>query len=271
MTLLVTGIAGTEADGTLGGAGAAAAIAAAPLMRVQLWARLGAQPAGAREAIRRRGLDLAGISWEGPPVQVAPTGSGPGPFLPEVEPTSAEDLRAVLCTPLPSAEAVRATRAISLLQPPLRLALVAPGAPPPAGTGIAIARAVDAAALTGTPAGDLLAAARALQGLGPKTVVITGGVLGGLIVHGDLVTTYPALPLPPSPAAADAPLAAVVAGALAGWCAGAGGDFAAVKRGCALGSALAGVVVQGGLRRLMAMDRAQCLERFNRLRRAHRA
>ena len=58
----------------------------------------------------------------------------------------------------------------------------------------------------------------------------------------------------------------------AAWCAGAGkADFRAVKRACAMASAVGGICAQGqGPLKLLAADRKEYLERFNRLRRAEK-
>ncbi len=270
-TLLVAGPAGSDADGLLAGEGLLAAIAAAPLIRVQLWARAGAQARGFLGLLERRGVDASGLGLDGPPVR-CPAGSrpAPAPFLPELEPTSAEGLGGSLLLGLDGAEAQRAQAAILTLAPPLQVqvcehVLPAANAPPT----LVVARLSSACRLTQTS--DALAAARAIQACGVKSVVITAGMLGGVLVHGELATTYAAAPIHEAPVAGGGRASAVFAGALAGWCVGDGADFSALRRGCGIASAVAGIMVQGGVKRLMAADRAQCLERFNRLRRTSKA
>jgi sugar/nucleoside kinase (ribokinase family) len=262
MTLLVAGALGLDADGLLAGAGGYAAIAAAPLSQVQLWTRAGDLPAQARAVLERRDIDLAGVGWEGPVPRIAADAPPAAPLLPEIEPTSAEGLRAVLAIGL-GAEEGRARAAAARLGSPVLIVAdpAAPGAALEADVlVIALERALAATATT-----DPLAAARRLRADGAKAVVVTAGLLGGVIAYGDLATTYPALPVPPR---GDAGPAAAFAGALAGWCAGAGADFRALKRGCAIASAVAGLCAHGaGPKRLLAENREGYLERFNRLRR----
>ncbi len=102
-------------------------------------------------------------------------------------------------------------------------------------------------------------------------MILTCGALGGVIAHGELCTTYPSLPQVPEANLPSGAALAAFAGTLAGWCAGAGVDFSGLKRGAAVASAVGGLLAHGGVRRLMGADRAQCLERFNRLRRAAKA
>jgi hypothetical protein len=277
-TLLVAGPAACAADGLIAGVGQLAAIAAAPLIRVQLWARLGAHPSQLGQLLERRGVDGSGIGWEGPPVTILPGGRAePPPLLPEVEPTSAEGLGGSLVLGLAGDEARRAHAAIARLAPDARMEVIEGSLPAGDPPTVAIARVT--AAMSLTDSGDALAAARSIQRLGVKSVVVTAGLLGGLIVHGELATTYPAMPIADarrSAAAGDGvgesgDALAVFAGVLAGWCVGDGADFAALRRGCAIASAVAALMVQGGVKRVMAADRTQYLERFNRLRRTAKA
>lgn len=265
MTLLVAGPLGLDEDGLIAGAGAMAAIAAAPFWRTQLWSRAGKLPEPLRGILERRGIDLAGVEWNGPVPVVGAERTAPGPFLPELEPTSAEDLRAVLIAGLDTGEARRAVAAAERLKAPL---LVVHGLAQ-AGERPADVLVAPLSAALGDGAGDALAAARRLQRSGSKAVVLTAGELGGLIVYGDKSATYPCAPVPRGRVHG---LGFAFAGALAAWCAGAGADFTALKRACAVASAVAAEAVGGpGSRRLLAADRAQCLDRFNRLRRATKA
>ena len=99
-------------NGLLGGVGLYAAIAAAPLARTQLWSRAGNGINNQLKAIiTRHGIDLAGVSWDGPTPHGGPNGFEPGgPLLPDIEPTDAASLGAVLLIGLPPDEWRRAQR-----------------------------------------------------------------------------------------------------------------------------------------------------------------
>jgi sugar/nucleoside kinase (ribokinase family) len=277
MTLLVAGPAGVDAQGLIAGSGLLAAVAAAPLASVQLWSRTGTFSQPVRELLARRGLDLSGVDFSGAVTVVSSDGAlpaGSGHPLGGFEPTSADGLTAVLIIgldPLATQQALRCARA---LQAPIvicahapELDLALPGAAPaePAShlCDLRIESLAEAMRLTGTQ--DVLAAAHALQAAGAKAAVVTAGALGGLLVYGDRAVSYPVQPVVREHAGSG--VAAAFAGALAGWCAGAGADFTALKRGCATASVVAGILAAGGPKRLLAADRAQYLERFNRLRR----
>ncbi len=260
-----------ETMGLIGGAGGYAAIAAAPLSSVQLWARGGGDyPVAAREVLGRHHIDLAGIGWDGAMPRVASLTEAPtpGPLLPDIEPTSAEKLGAALVVGLPAAEAERALAVIAPLKP--QAVLVAPWVFDArhlercCTVADALIMPLDRA-LAATGTADALKAGRRLRELGAKAVVLTVGMLGGVIVYGDKATTYPALPVE---AGSSTGTGAAFAGALAGWCAGNGADFRAIKRGCAMASAVAGLCAQGeGPKKLLVAHRDQYMERFNRLRR----
>jgi len=289
MTLLIAGALGIDAEGMIAGAGGLAAIAAAPLSSVQLWSRGGALAAHPREILARRQIDLSGVTWDGAvPVfgadgrQHEPGGAALG----SCEPTSADGLRAVLVIGLAAAEEVQALRAARALAAPLVIVANSAQLAPLAGVAVRSgqpARPMAAAdpdaddtmidvrietlavglRLTGTT--DALSAAKALQAAGAKAVVLTAGMLGGLLVFGDRAVSFSVQAIPEVPGSRGA--LAAFAGALAGWCEGAGANYTALMRGCTTAGVVAGFLVQGGVKRLLGADRAQYLERFNRLRR----
>ncbi|MBA3697664.1 MAG: hypothetical protein H0W78_02185 [Planctomycetes bacterium] len=267
-----------QGKGLLGGAGGYAAIAAAPLAHTQLWARGGKDiTPQVRGILEHRRIDLTGVDWTG-----ATTRGGPGVprttgyALPEVEPTQAEDLGAVLIADLAPDEWRRAVRVVQALPGGETRSLVAAPnindlederfrAEVCAAADVLIVPAAQAVALTVTI--DVLAAGRALESLGAKCVILTAGPLGGLIVYRQKTTTYPALPVETVDGNG---VGAAFAGALAAWLTGAGkDDFKAIKRGCAVASGVASICAQGfGPKKLLGADRKEYLERFNRLRRA---
>jgi sugar/nucleoside kinase (ribokinase family) len=281
-TLLIAGPLALDdlpsGKGLLGGVGGYAAMAAAPLATTQLWCRGGSDLTPyLKDLLGRRGIDLAGVSFTGPTPRGGAEGFVPGgPLLPEVEPTTADDLGGVLLIGLPPDEMRRALRVVQSLPGAAGRTLFV--SPRPAdladagfrrellgATDVLVLSVARACALTAcaTP----LAAARALQGDGAKAVVLTAGQLGGLLTYGQKATTYPALPIDTVDAYG---VSAAFAGALAGWCAGAGkADFRALKRGCAVASSVGGICAQGpGPKKLLAADRKEILERYNRLKRA---
>ncbi|MBA2479435.1 MAG: hypothetical protein H0V44_02140 [Planctomycetes bacterium] len=256
-----------DARALIGGAGAYAAIAGAPLATTQLWAQAGSGfPPQARTIFENHRIDLAGVSWDG-------TSASAAVSLPEIEPTSAEDLGAAAVVRLGPAEAERAFAVIARLgQRPT--VVVAPHRACDRGHLQACAQAADilvlplavAAALAGGV--DALAAGMWVRDLGAKAVVLTAGILGGLIIYGDKAVTYASMPMPKGSSRGTG---AAFSGALAGWCAGEGADFRAIKRGCAMASAVAGICDQGvGPKKLLAAGRKEYIERFNRLRRTNK-
>lgn len=266
-----------QQNGLLGGVGGYAAIAAAPLAPTQLWCRGGTEISHQmKDLLEKRRIDLAGVEWEGPTPRGRATGfTAGGPLLAEAEPTSADGLGGVLLIGLPPDETRRALRVIAALPDGEdRLLIVSPRpadlADPAfrkellAVTDVLVLSVAKALSLTGetTP----LAAAQAFQADGAKAVVLTASQLGGLISYQGKATTYPALPVA---AVCKAGVSAAFPGALAAWIAGTGRcDFATLKRGCAMASAVGGLCAQGiGPKRLLAANRDEYLERFNRLRR----
>jgi sugar/nucleoside kinase (ribokinase family) len=264
-----------QAKGLLGGAGGYAAMAAAPLAHTQLWAR-GGHDIGpqVRGILERRGIDLAGVDWNGPTIRAGAKALPPA--LPEVEPTQADDLGAVLLVGLAPDEWRRAQRVVQALPGSEGRSLVAAPvisdlederfrAEVCGAADVLILPAAQAVALTVTV--DVLAAGRAFESLGAKCVILTAGPLGGLIVYRQKATTYPALPVETIDGTG---VGAAFAGVLAAWLTGAGkDDFRAIKRGCAVASGVAGICAQGiGPKKLLGADRKEYLERFNRLRRA---
>jgi sugar/nucleoside kinase (ribokinase family) len=267
-----------QAKGMLGGAGGYAAMAAAPLAHTQLWARGGKDiTPQVRAILERRGIDLAGATWDGPTIHSGkPQPQAYQPALPDVEPTEAEDVGAVLVIGLAPDEWRRAIRVVQGLPGADGRSLVA--APKPsdlederfrsevcAAADVLIIPAAAAVALTVTT--NPFDAARALGSLGAKCVILTAGPLGGLILYRQKATTYPALPVETVDGTG---VSASFAGALGAWLTGAGkDDFRAIKRGCAVASGVAGICAQGiGPKKLLGADRKEYLERFNRLRRA---
>jgi sugar/nucleoside kinase (ribokinase family) len=266
-----------QAKGLLGGAGGYAAMAAAPLAHTQLWSRGGQDiTPQVRSILERRPIDLSGVEWTGPTRRGGTRAAGDAPALPEVEPTQADDLGAVLLTGLGPDEWRRALRVVQALPGAERRSLVAQPlvgdlederfrAEVCAAADVLVVPAAAAVALTVTV--DVFAAGRALGSLGAKCVILTAGPLGGLIVYRQKATTYPALPVETIDGTG---VGAAFAGALAAWLTGAGkDDFRAIKRGCAVASGVAGICAQGvGPKKLLGADRKEYLERFNRLRRA---
>jgi len=266
--------------GLLGGVGGYAAIAAAPLARTQLWCRGGADIGPQLRAIlTQRGLDLAGVSWDGPTPRGRATGFEPGgPVLPpDLEPTEAGRLGAVLLIGLPPAEWRRATGVINALEGSATRPVIASPRPSDledpafraevcAGAEVLVLSAAQALRLTG--AASPLAAGEALVAQGAKSVALTAGQLGGLLVYRQKSTTWPALPVP---TVDKSGVSAAFPGALAAWVAGGGADFSALKRACAMASAVGSICAQGiGPKKLLGASREEYLDRFNRLRRAHK-
>lgn len=263
--------------GLLGGVGGYAAIAAAPLAPTQLWCRGGTDIGPqVRSLLTQRHIDLAGVDWVGATPRGRATGFEPGGnLLPSSEPTSAEGLGGVLLIGLPPEEMRRALRVVGKLPGGEDRSLIV--SPRPADLADATYRkellaVTDVLVLSVskaiglTDADSPLGAALALQRDGAKTVVLTAGQLGGLIAYGAKHTTYPALPVPTIDRSG---VSAAFPGALAAWIAGTGrADFGTVKRGCAVASAVGSICSQGiGPKKLLGADRAEYLDRFNRLRR----
>ena len=95
-------------------------------------------------------------------------------------------------------------------------------------------------------------------------MAITAGVFGGLLAYQGKLTTWNAWPVDTTHAGA----LPAFAGALAAWCAGSDKtDFATIKRGLGVASAVGSLYAQGGIRRLLASRREEYLERFTKLRR----
>jgi hypothetical protein len=266
-TLLLAGpFTCAPGDALPGGAGAWAAAAAAPFAHTQWWGRAPAHaPAPVRHLVERRGLDLAGFIWDGVD----------GSNLPEVEPTSADGLAAVLLIDLPPAEMTRALAVVARLgDRDRRTLVVAPPADIDRAGLAALATAADvlvlrqAAACAATGTGDPLAAALAVRKLGIKTVALTAGMLGGVLCYGDRVVNWPAGPVAETPGAPGR-CAAAFAGAFASWCTS-GADFTGVKRACAVAGVVAALAAHNP-RGLWSAKREDLVERFERLRRLHKS
>jgi sugar/nucleoside kinase (ribokinase family) len=266
-----------SAKGLLGGAAGYAAMAAAPLANTQLWSRGGADiTPQVRGILERRGVDIAGVSWSG---ATSRNGQLVAPLLSDLEPTDAGDLTAVLLIGLAGEEWQRALTVIRALPGgDQRTVVVAPYDVDLSDAQVLaeICAAADVLimplprALALTNAVDAFAAGRDLGALGAKCVLLTAGPLGGLIVYRQKATTFHALPIETVEPTGIGP---AFAGALAAWLTGAGkDDFRAIKRGCAVASGVASICAQGqGPLKLLAADRKEYLERFNRLRRAAKA
>ena len=263
--------------GLLGGVGAYAAIAATPLAPTQLWCRAGTDlPPQVKGLLETRHIDLSGVDWVGPTPRGTATGfiSG-GSVLPVIEPTSADNLGGVLLIGLPPEETRRALRVVGKLPGAETRPLIVSPRPGDladatfrkelmAVTEVLVLTAAKAKELSKTT--DPLAAAQFFQADGAKVVVLTAGQFGGLIAYRAKTTTYPAIPVE---VVDRAGVSAAFPGALAAWIAGSGRcDFATVKRGCAMASAVGSICAQGiGPKKLLSADRAQYMDRFNRLRR----
>nr|MBA3686934.1 hypothetical protein [Planctomycetota bacterium] len=106
-----------EDHALLGGGGGYAVIAASAFVKTQLWARGGKDISPqVRGILERRGIDMAGVSWDGATPRWTTSGfTAGGPLLSDVEPTSAENLGGVLLIDLPPAEGKRAIAAIAKL------------------------------------------------------------------------------------------------------------------------------------------------------------
>jgi sugar/nucleoside kinase (ribokinase family) len=264
-------------NGLLGGVGLYAAIAAAPLARTQLWSRAGNGINNQLKAIiTRHGIDLAGVSWDGPTPHGGPNGFEPGgPLLPDIEPTDAASLGAVLLIGLPPDEWRRAQRVALALPGAAERPLVAsprPGDLADPGFRAEVCRCCQllvlsvAQACRITATSDPLSAAQALQKDGARAVALTASALGGLLVYGQKTTTWPTWPVP---VVDKAGVSAAFPGAVAGWLAGPGrADWTNLKRACAIASGVGAICAQGiGPKKLFDSTRADYLERFNRIRR----
>jgi hypothetical protein len=266
-TLLIAGpFHWTTGETAPGGAGAWAAAAAAPFAHTQWWGRGAAQtPPAVRQILERRGLDLAGFVWDGVDQS----------HLPEVEPTTADGLAAVLLIGLPAAEMTRALGVVAGLPGKDQRCLVVAPAADIDGDGLrALAAEADilvlplAAALAATATADPLAAVTSIRKLGIKTVVVTAGMLGGIIAYGDRVVNWPITPVAEIPGPAGRCHAAF-AGALAAWTTS-GADFNGIKRACAVASVSAALAASNP-RGLWTAKRDDLVERFERQRRLHKA
>jgi sugar/nucleoside kinase (ribokinase family) len=268
-------------NGMIGGAGAYAAMAAAPLATTQLWARAGADLTPTLLGIlERRKIDLAGVGHEG----VTPRFRNGvfesfGSCLPEVTPINASNVGAIAVVGLPPADGRRALAvAASLSGAGERILLIAPR-PDHCETDPAYLKECASAAtiliiplqaaLSLTAKSNPLAAAKSLQDHGAKAVVLTAGMLGGLLVYKNIQTTYPAIPVE---MVEPTGVGATFVGVLAGWCADEGkSDYNSLKRGVAIASAIAGMCGLGvGPKKLLGCGHREYFERFNTLRRVEK-
>ncbi len=243
--------------GLIGGAGGYAALAAAPLAPTQFWSRGGAVPPAIKPIFERRRVDCAGVDWTGP--------VGGDPALPGIEPVTAERLGGVLLIDLAPAELERALAVVRALPH----ADTCPVIIAPRGRGdvaLGIAAAAADVLIVRSIDGDPLAQGLALQARGAKCVAVTGGMTGGIVLYGQKVTTWPTMP---TAVVEPTGAGAAFAGALAAWCAAQRKtDFVTIKRGLAMASAVASVVVQGvGPKKMLTLSPKEYYERFNKLRR----
>lgn len=263
-----------EDTGLLGGAGAYAAMGARPLTHTQLWARAGADVDTQRRGyLEHRRIDLSGVTWDGAVSRWRQgTFTDNGPVLPDVEPTDAENLGAVLLIDLPMNELRRALDVVGrLAKSATRPVVIAPRAADPGAADLATAAAAaDVLILPlAMAAGDPLGFAARLQAAGAKCVCLTAGAAGGIVIYQQKATSWPALPVPVVEATG---IGSSFAGALAAACAADNkADFSTIKRGLAVASAVATITAQGvGPRKLLQADAKVYEERFNRLRRTHK-
>ncbi|MFW5845593.1 MAG: hypothetical protein ACOCXJ_05140 [Planctomycetota bacterium] len=279
--LLIAGPAGLDdcdnGQRLIAGAGASAAIAAAPFAPTQLWARVGPDyPEQCRQLLDERRIDHSGLIAEGAATSSRQLRDGTvqhqGPDLPQAEPHDPALLGGCAVIGLPAQEAERAVRVLQAL-PGERWLLAAVAAAAcqrehllrmAAASDVLIAPTDAAGAALGSD--DALATAKILQEAGARCIALSAGPLGGLLLYKQKACTWPADPTTPKPGAAPG---AVFAGALAGFlCEHGKIDFRGLKRGLQLASAITGASLGGiGSKRLLNLDRGAYQELFNRLRR----
>lgn len=284
-TLLVAGpIALDDIAGStnlIGGSGAFAAMAAAPIAPTQLWARAGKDlNQTLRGILERRQIDLAGVGYEGETPRFRNgVFESHGSCLPEVTPINANNLGAIAIVGLPPADGRRALDVAASLPGALERILVT--APRPNDCQKDPAYLTDCAksatvlilpleaAMNLTKASNPLTAAYALQDHGAKAVVLTAGILGGLLIYKNIQTTYPALPVE---VVEPTGVHATFAGVLAAWCADEGkAHYNTLKRGVAIASVIAGMCALGvGPKKLLSIGHREYFERFNTLRRVEK-
>jgi hypothetical protein len=285
-TLLIAGPLALDdfpnAPGLLGGGGGYAAMAAAPIADTQLWARGGADILPqVKSLLTQRGVDVSGVTWEGStPRFTDGTFHSNGTLLPEVEPTDPEELGAVLVIDLNPSEGRRALAAIKRLpRSDTRPLIISPRPEDCLADPAWLSTCAEAAdvlilsadlvgKIVGLPA-EPLSFMTTLQKLGAKCICLTNGCYGGVVAYQNKVTTWPALPVE---AVEKTGVRATFSGVLAAVCAHQGkADFACIKRGLGQASAAASITIQGiGPRKLLQADGKEMMERFNRLRRAHK-
>lgn len=265
-----------EQTDLIGGAAAYAAIAAAPFTPCQLWSRVGADyPENCTSILERRRIDLAGFEsigdtnfWDGT------TFYHNGNALPELEPHSAENVGVTLCIDLSNNEQQRADALLARLDgASKRMTVLAPGracsdwnyleshAPQ---SQVLIMTTAKAQQLSKTD--NPIDAASALQNLGPKAVILTAGINGGIIAYKQKHCCYLALPqIPKDNTGISSTFAGLVAAYL---CKHGKLDFRGLKRCLAIASAVAGACGQGfGPRKLLELDCGDSMQQFNKLRR----
>jgi len=269
-----------EQKGLIGGGGGYAAMGAGPIAPTQVWARGGDAFTPQLQAIlTKRRIDLSGVTWEGPTARWTANGyTHTGGALPAIEPTSADELGAVLLIDLTPADHRRAVEVVARLDGAETRPLIV--APRPAdcaanhdflrecaaGADVLILPAAMAASMEGEAISDPLTLATKIRALGAKCVVLTRGAFGGLVSYQQKATTWPAMPVE---VIESTGIGSSFAGALAAWCAAQGkADFSTIKRGLAMASAVASITAQGvGPRKLLTADSKEYVERFNKLRR----
>lgn len=264
-------------DGLIGGGAAYAAIAAAPLTHTQLWSRGGEAYAGRlQEILRKHRIDDAGLDVEGDTSNWS-TNDGwqaAGPALPELEPVSAENLSAVLLVHLDGEEEKRAHAVLDELGGnPLRIVAPRNHSEPDLARLCQAAERADVlivnshAALHAYGGTDVVSAGQALRDAGAKTVLLTTGASGGVIMYKNKTATWPSFAtVEPDEVIGSS---AMFAGAVAGQLADHGHlDFRGLKRFCITASAIRPEAAKGpGPVKLLSMDRAAYTQAFTRLRR----
>ena len=179
---------------TLGGSGFYAAAAAAPFAVSQLWSRAGGLSNQIKGVIAARHIDDSGVDYEGTTNRwSAANGFSKAGDVLKFTPASASDLTCALAIDLASKDMERAFEALDQLGDQVgRTLIVAPRlahceADPELlqrcceRAGVLILNLTAALKLCSTQ--NPITAARKLQEMGAKTVILPAGVLGGLAVY----------------------------------------------------------------------------------------
>jgi hypothetical protein len=263
----------------LAGDGSIAALAAAPFVPCQLWARVGNDyPEQCRQLLQQRGIDLAGLIGSEQASNcrqvTGDVSTRHGPDLPEEEPSDPSQLGGCLVIGLDAADHRRAQTALAKL-PGKRLQIRAIAQANEAqlreaanGCDLLIARSHQACQALQQP--DPLQAAMILAEAGATAVALSAGSLGGLLLYKNKACTWPTEPIIPKEASGAF---AAFAGCLAGFLVDHSKlDFRGLKRGLLFASSLATATLKDlSSKRLLALDRSDYQDLFNRLRRHGKA